>query len=1182
MKRLLATVILSTLSFTSTAIDLFNWQESTATNKLTSRFMGNQAYQSAQNFSVNTAVLKNHQVNDVITINLNASERYQAKITGIKRKRNGIVHILAKIDHHNETTPVVLTLGENQFFFRIVTEDNVFVAQGANNQGKLLNEQSLSKNNPHTSDVKIPRESSRFLQKSTHKVSQIQPISEQNSYQHSQGLKTSSTLENMVNHSNTNAAINNDDMATVKVLFVYSLSAETLYDGDVTTRLNHLVEVTNQIYLDSEVNMQIAIADTLAVDYPDEILSEQALDDITYQSHEAFTNIENIRFEAGADMVALLRPNMAEDTVCGIAWGNSQVNNSIGFMYSHTSINSTGKNSCPEYVLAHEMGHNMGLAHSVAQGDEGYSYPFARGYRVEDLDNGFSTVMAYSTATAGKVYKFSNPNILCTEIACGINKEDAQNGADASYALNQLRFQFANIMDAETDLTLASDALNNIESSGLKTCLENQINNDNITYAGQVRGLFCSYRNIGSLSGLEKFSGLTSVYLNGNNLTDISALSSLTKLSTLSLSNNNLTHLSSLAPLLYLNYLTISNTQITSLEGLENLTFLNYLNATDNQINDISAISNHLSLETLLLENNQITDITDLQALENLNWLSLSNNKITHLPSLSKLTKLTKVYLDDNQIPNISGLNTLNQIQLLDIENNTVSDLTPLKSMRDLQTLTMSNNPISDLNSIVYLYNLTTLNATNTNITDLSTLFNLHNTWSQIRLLDSDNISCWQVNYVEKFISYENYQQPNTCDTSTDNQDFDNDGIANNDEITNNTNPLYNNELAGKLSFQIEQLNLNETNQTITLKVIRSLGDKGEVNVTVQTSDQTATADDDYKAIEQTLTLSDKQLFQTFTLDIIADEIYEANESFTIELSTPDSAGLGDITTLVVTLKDNGGTAISWQETTNEVHEDSVNLTLTVTRPDDSLGEMSVDVSSVDDTAINGTDYLFEEQTITFYSGEYSKDLSIAIIDNDEYQGDKSFSLMMSNPSNAYLEDNTETATVIIKEDETPARGEITFDSNSVSFNENAGEVTIKVNRLNGSYGQLNINYQVANETATQSNDFNLSSGTLTFLAEELEQTISFSIVDDSNDEANETFTITLAADDNSILGEITLVTVTIVDNDETPVTPPTSTPDNDSSGGGGGGSTSWLLIILLYQFIIKVKFKVKTINKAQ
>ena len=38
---------------------------------------------------------------------------------------------------------------------------------------------------------------------------QIQPISEQNSYQHSQGLKTSSTLENMVNHSNTNASINN-------------------------------------------------------------------------------------------------------------------------------------------------------------------------------------------------------------------------------------------------------------------------------------------------------------------------------------------------------------------------------------------------------------------------------------------------------------------------------------------------------------------------------------------------------------------------------------------------------------------------------------------------------------------------------------------------------------------------------------------------------------------------------------------------------------------------------------------------------------------------------------------------------------------------------------------------------------------------------------------------------------
>lgn len=1151
MKRILATVLLSALSFTSSAIELFNWQAPKAANKTTSQFMSSQAYSNAQIFSVDTRLLRDHKINDIITINLAANEHYQAKITKIKRKQNGIVHIFAKINHQKETTPVVLTLGKSQFFFRIVTDNHVYVAQGNNNQGKLLNEQWLTKeNNNHTNDVKIPQESPRYSQKATQKQIATD-YSRKNS---------STALPHLISKNSTlNAARKNNDMATIKVLFVYSLSAETLYDGDVFTRLNHLVEVTNQIYLDSEVNMQIEITDTLAVDYPDEILSEQALDDITYQTHEAFTNIENIRFEAGADMVALLRPNMDADTVCGIAWGNNEVNNSIGFMYSHTSID------CPDYVNAHEMGHNMGLAHSQAQGNEGYSFPFARGYRISDPENGFSTVMAYSVSNAGKIYKFSNPEILCTELACGIDRNDTVNGADASYALNQLRFQLANIMDTETNLTLASEALNTIESEGLKSCLENQINNYDITYAGQVRNIFCSYRNISSLAGLENFNGLTSLYLNGNNLTDLSALSSLTKLSTLNLSDSNISNLASLSTLLYLNNLTLSGNQITSLNGLENLNFLTYLNVTDNQISEIGALSNQLYLETLLLDNNQITEITALQALENLNWLSLSNNKITDLPSLTKLAKLTNFNIAENQITNLDGVIALRRMENLDIENNMISDLTPLKSFRDLQTLTISNNPIADLDSMVYLYNLTTLNATNTNITDLSALFNLHNTWTQIRLFDSNNIYCWQVNYVDQFINYENYQQPNSCDTNTDSQDFDNDGISNIEEINNNTNPLYNSEQAGKLEFQIESLYLTETEKTINLKVIRSFGNMGKIKVDVRTNNQTALAGEDFTALDQPLTFANNELFKTFSIDISGDAIYENNETFEIELLNPESASLGEKSTLTVTLQDKGGVAISWLETTNVVNENANTLTLTVTRPDDSVGEMSVDINFVDNTAINGIDYIFENQTVTFLDGEYSKEIDVVILDNDEYQEERNFNLVMTNPINAYIEDNTQHTTIEIIDDDTPAKGIVSFETSSLAFNESDGEVAISLQRVDGEFGDLVINYDIADITTTQGNDYTLSSGTLTFQNGEIDKTITLAITNDDNDENDESFTITLMAEDASTLGEVDEITISIIDNDETVVTPPTTTPTTPSdSGSGGGGSMFHLLMLII------------------
>lgn len=1161
MKRLLAVVLLTTLPFNSIANDLFQWQQSKADNNTLSQLTSSHAYKSGKDFSINTVLLKKYKVNDQITINISSNENYFAKITKVKQKENGIQHIFAEINHHGEKTPVVMTLGKKQFFFRIVTKDSVLVAQGINNQGKLINEYWLSKvNNSNVSDVKIPQRSNQLQQQYIPQTSQQALQKNQLSMlsNHNAGQSFNQSFLANQRHSNKASVSHhqtNDEIATVGVLFVYSLSAETLYQGDVSTRLNHIVEVTNQIYIDSEVNIQIEIADTLAVDYSDDILSDEALDDITFKNNEAFTNIEDIRFKAGADMVAFLRPSNDADPVCGLAWGNNDVNNNINYMYSHTSID------CPDYVNAHELGHNMGLAHSLDQGDEGYSYPFARGYRISDSDNGFSTVMAYSTSNAAKIYKFSNPNILCTELPCGIDRNNAMNGADASYALNQLRFQLANIMDSEANLTLAADALNNVVNTHLKSCLESQINSYNITYAAQVQNLFCSYRNINSLTGIEGFTGLMSLYLDGNNLTDLSPLSSLKKLSTLSISNANISNLTPLSTITYLSNLTLANNQITTLSGLEGLSFLTYLNVTDNKIIDIDAISNNVALESILLDNNQIIDIEPLQDLVNMNWLSLNNNLLTELSSLTSLSQLTNVNLAGNEITSLNGLNTLRNIEYLNINNTTITDLTPIKSLRNLQTLSINNTAITSIDPLINLYNLTNLYAANNNIADISTLFNLHNSWSQINLTGSNNIYCWQVDYLTSFVDYDIYEKPNNCDASTDNLDNDEDGVSNRAELVNNTNPLYNNEQAGKVEFQIDQVSLEETSQTVNFKVIRTSGNMGEINVDVRTNNQSADAGEDFSTVNQTLTFTNNELYKTFSFDIIGDSIYENNESFEIELLNPEPATLGERSSLIVTLQEKGGVALTWSETSSEINENNNTLTLTVTRPNDSEGKMSVDIINVDNTAINGVDYFFDNQTITFSGVEYSKDIDVTILDNDEYQEDRTFSLEMTNPINAYIADNTQSAIIEILDDDTPAKGIIAFVESTLSFNENAGDININLMRVDGDFGELTVNYMVTDISATRGSDFTLNNGTLTFLAGEIEKTITFVITDDNSDENDESFTITLTADDNNTIGSTDEITINIVDNDETVVTTPTAPTNNDS---GGGGTMYYLILFLM------------------
>ena len=197
--------------------------------------------------------------------------------------------------------------------------------------------------------------------------------------------------------------------------------------------------------------------------------------------------------------------------------------------------------------------------------------------------------------------------------------------------------------------------------------------------------------------------------------------------------------------------------------------------------------------------------------------------------------------------------------------------------------------------------------------------------------------------------------------------------------------------------------------------------------------------------------------------------------------------------------------------------------------------QVTVQYATSGGTATSGTDFTAASNTLTLAANETAKTVRVATTDDSDDEDNEIFTLTLSSPTNATLGDATATGTINDndeEEDVTP-----TVSVTDASATEGAA-VAFAVSLSEATSQQVTVQYATSGGTATSGTDFTAASNTLTFAANETDKTVSVATTDDSDDEQNETFTLTLSSPTNATLGDAT-ATGTINDNDEDDATQP-------------------------------------------
>ena len=338
---------------------------------------------------------------------------------------------------------------------------------------------------------------------------------------------------------------------------------------------------------------------------------------------------------------------------------------------------------------------------------------------------------------------------------------------------------------------------------------------------------------------------------------------------------------------------------------------------------------------------------------------------------------------------------------------------------------------------------------------------------------------------------------------------------------------------------------VSEDLTSVTVTATLNVAVQGGFTVLASTVAGSAIAGSDYTAVTGTLLTfaGGAGEEQTFPVTIVGDDVAEGEESFTVSLSGLSGnavpVGLGSPAT--VTITDDDATGVTVTLGAASVSENLTSVTVTATLNVAVQGGFTVLASTVDGSAIAGSDYTAVTGTLLTFAGGAGEEQTfpVTIVGDDVAEGEESFTVSLSGLSgNAVPVGIVSTALVTITDDD--ATG-VTVTLGAASVSENLTSVTVTATLNVAVQGGLTVQASTADGSATAGEDYTAVTGTsLSFDGDAgEEETFTVTILSDSIAEGDETFTVSLGGLSGTgvVVDTSSLATVTITDDDASGVT---------------------------------------------